>query len=194
MAPLPIIADTFRVAVNWNSDSGQIAENVMHIRGAGKSAAEVGAELNAAATQTMFAPMVTTAGANTATITPLDGSSATLEYELDLPPFIGTTDGDFLPACAVIFTLYTALRGRSYRGRLFLPFVGEAAVDDGALVTPSASDLVDPWATFVTTLIGDGFALVVASYKLALATDVTHVVPQNFLGTQRRRQTRLRFP
>ena len=166
----------------------------MHFRSSALSASEVGALIVASATETMFAPMVSTAGAATASITPLDGISATEEYGLEVPPFVGTTEGDWVPAASVIVSLYTTKRGRSYRGRIFLPFIGEAAISDGILETPSPPTLNDAWVDFLSAMLAGGAPIVVASYKLAVATNVNATITQSFLGTQRRRQTRLRFP
>lgn len=166
----------------------------MHFRSSALSASEVGALLVASATESMFAPMVSTAGAATASITPLDGISATEEYGLEVPPFVGGTTGDWVPAASVIVSLYTTKRGRSYRGRIFLPFIGEAAISDGILETPSPSTLNDAWVDFLSAMLAGGAPIVVASYKLAVATNVNATITQSFLGTQRRRQTRLRFP
>lgn len=64
-------------------------------------------------------------------------SSPGIEYVTGLP-IAGTATGDTLPAnCAVEVILYTDLRGKSYRGRIFSPGVPETAIT-GSLLSAAA--------------------------------------------------------
>ena len=90
--------------------------------------------------------------------------------------------------------LHTAKRGRSYRGRIYLPFITESSLSDGSLTGTIASDLQEIWEDFMEGLVTLGVPLVVASYKHATAELVTGTSCLAAVGTQRRRQSRVRYP
>jgi hypothetical protein len=125
-------------------------------------------------------------------ITPLDGVSATYVYVPATPSHwaAGATSGDNLPQVAAIVKLQTALRGRSHRGRVFLPFVAEGKVANGVLASGNVTNVQSGWSSFVSSLSGGGFTLVVASYTVGHKFDVTSVVAESLAATQRRRQPR----
>ena len=192
LVPLPVITDTFRVALNWTNGS-RTAENVMHFRGPGDAAALMG-DLDSHVTREMWNATNQDTIWNTASITPLDGSSATSEF-----PFGGASNanrgiqtGQPIPQSAAIVKLTTALRGRSFRGRLYLPDVAENIQDAGELLDTMVSTWQSAWDDFLADMSGAGFPLVVASYTLASAEDVTSVLCESQTGTQRRRQSRNR--
>jgi hypothetical protein len=90
--------------------------------------------------------------------------------------------------------LQTGLRGRSFRGRVYRPFAAEETCSDGFLDPANVLLLQTAWENFIASLAADAYSdtLVVASYKLATKDPVVNVVAEHALGTQRRRQTRLR--
>jgi len=125
-------------------------------------------------------------------ITKLDGVSATQTFTGG--NWIGgSASGDMIPQVARLIKLQTGFRGRSRRGRVFLPFVAESAQNGGNMIGDSAGPLVTTaWNTWRGDLIADGFNLVVASYKLEDAEDVTVCTAETPTATQRRRQSRNR--
>jgi hypothetical protein len=93
-----------------------------------------------------------------------------------LPEFIGSgpaqggtqAAGKHLPPqIALVITLRTANVGKSYRGRCFVPFFGDSALDAGGTATAAASTAAK---SFVDTLNSGvdttGYDLAVASRKL----------------------------
>ena len=195
MTPLPVIAGVFRVAFNWANDApGQIAENVMHFRSPTLTAAGVGAALIESVVRDQWTPVVHTSGVNTLVITKLDGSSATFDQSISTINFTGLGGTEWIPAVAPIVSFATGLRGRSYRGRIYLPFCDEAAVADGQLVGTIASDLQTAWEEFGAACYSNGLTHVVASYVHATAAEVQSYACQAAVGTMRRRQTRVRYP
>jgi len=104
----------------------------------------------------------------------------------------GQASGDFVPNTASIVTLRTDSRGRSHRGRVYLGPVGEAAIDDGVLAAGVATSIQDGWEAFIGQMTAAEFPLHVASYTLEESNSVQSVTAQPVLGTQRRRQSRLR--
>lgn len=192
MAPLPVIANTYRCALNWAAGS-QIAENVIHVREAASSSSAVFAALQAAFVGNQWKSASATAFIESITITPLDGSSVTQTFATTVGTVVGGTSGNWAPNVAVIAQLQTAKRGRSYRGRVFVPFTADSAQVDGQVVGATASAMETAWNTFVGSLFG-GTGLVVASYKHSTAEAVTNVQVGIGCATQRRRQTRVRYP
>ena len=88
----------------------------------------------------------------------------------------------------------TAHRGRSHRGRIFLPFIAEDVSTKGVLTGSVAAATTTAWNTFQAALEahGGGWQVDVASYKLATSEIVTNFICESMLAVQRRRQERLR--
>lgn len=197
MAPLPVIADTYRVSFEWAAGQ-QSAANVMHFRTASSGATpeEVWDCIDANVTANMWASCSTGSVIQEVRVTPLDGSSATQAFGTGSgAKWQGQTSGDFVPAGAAIIKLSTAKRGRSFRGRVFLPFLAEAAFVNGLLELGPLGLAQTAWEDFANDIIADPttpMALVVASYKLAESNQVLNLLAENVAGTQRRRQGRLR--
>lgn len=197
MPALPIIADTYRCALNWKDATGQTATNVIHIRTAtsGHTASQVMAGLDSSVIANMWLPVVNTAVVDNVAITPLDGVSATQVFHPATPAhWTGGNPPDFSPASSAIITLRTIHRGRSKRGRVFLPFASENIISAGNLNSTTAGNVTTAWNTFETNLAAAAVpeGLVVASYKLASAEDIFTLACETVLATQRRRQGRLR--
>ena len=152
MAPLPVISDTYRVALNW-SNTTSLAQ----------------------------------------AITPLDGTS--VSFPVTPTPGVKyhgvASTGDMEPQCANIVKFLTAKRGRSFRGRVYLPFVAESAMSNGKLTGATVTAGQAAWVTFVNGMATDGFPLVVASYLTATAQEIISTLYESFTATQSRRQKRL---
>jgi len=190
--PLPVIADVFRCAFEWEHvGTNQSAVNVMHFSGPGKTAANVQTALLAHVDARMFAPVRNSCDVKNATITPLDGSTASLVTGPMAGWVGGATTGDTIPGTSAVVSLRSALRGRSNRGRVFLPFISESAQADGLLVGGYITDLLAGWGAFATAMAAAGIALGIASYKNANWHQATTVLIDTRCGTQRRRQERV---
>ena len=122
----------------------------------------------------------------------LDGSSSTTSFIPSGWSLAGSNVGDSVPAqVAMIFTLRTALGGRSHRGRIYVAGLPAGAVETDSTQWKASgmSDFQDMADAF-TTALGpgpNGCELVVASYTLASAASVTSSVARRYFGTQRRR-------
>jgi hypothetical protein len=192
--PLPVIADCFRVAVDWQDVSGTSplsATNVMHILGPGATALQVLLALNSEAVPDMFDSQCLSTQASQFTVLPLDGSSVAAVGNPNAL-WKGNRSSTPLPSTAALLKLTTAKRGRSYRGRLFLPFVAESRADGGLL--PAALSQTAAWVLFSNNLHAYAplLSLAVASYRHATAEAVTNLAVELALATQRRRQSRVR--
>jgi hypothetical protein len=201
---LPVIEGVFQAVIFWESTDGQTARNVLYFRNTlGGGMADLAGFLDSEATANMFHTMSDSASAPEVRIQPLDGESS--QQSFPLTTWAGTEPGDYIPAGSCVLTLYTGLTGKSRRGRIYLPFANEGAQTDGHWIG-DADTVVEPaWNAFVSAMQDNDWSLVVASLILfhtdhgvptdpsvPFATDVTQVKQQHFLGTQRRRQSRLR--
>jgi hypothetical protein len=190
---LPVIANVYRVAFEWSHDDylGH-ATNVMHFRKAASTASALFTSLDANVTHGMWQMQDTHAHINQVAITPLSaGGAATQTFLTAGSEWSGpTTSHDMSPQTCAIVKLNTALRGRSYRGRVYLPWVCDIYNTNGALDGGAVSNAQTEWDEFFTDMTADGFALVVASYKHATAENVTTLIVESRTATQRKRQIR----
>lgn len=192
MPALPVIADVYRVALNW-TDSGQSAVNVMHILRSGATASVIAASVDANVTTAMWGTVVNGASVNHLVVTPLDGAGAS--YTLNTTGAKWTGSGgvaDPCVQCAVMIKLSTTLRGRSNRGRLYLPFTSEAVSGGGVIAAGTQTTVQNAWNAFLTAMVAAGSQPVVASYLHATQHPVSAYTVELAMGTQRRRQSRLR--
>lgn len=194
VAPLPVISDVYRCAINWsNTTSLAQATNVIHIRKSGSNPADIFADLDAHFAAAMWqAQAIDTIIANIV-ITPLDGTS--VSFPVVPTPGVKyhgvASTGDMSPQTANIVKFLTAKRGRSYRGRLYLPFPAESATSNGKLTGATVTAGQAAWVTFVNAMNTAGSQIVVASYVHATAENVIATLYESFTATQRRRQKRL---
>lgn len=213
MPPLPVISGVHRVAFNWRvSATGPFATNVMHFKGASTDTLALKNALDANVTTAMWAGCGTTTNVYQLQITPLDGSSATVIYAVSGAKWAGSVVGTAIePAPSVIVALKTATRGRRSRGRVFIPFPDETSVNNGSFSGTIATNQ-SAWDTFRTAMNTSLYPMVVASYghgyhktggkgqpivytPVTWAPDsypVTSCTVESVLGTQRKRQSRLR--
>jgi hypothetical protein len=149
-------------------------------------------DLNTNVAVAMWDWVSTGAHVDTVAITPLDGTTATSTFTTGAPAkWTGQASGNApIPQQAGIIKLSTPLRGRSFSGRIFIPFVDESETSGGTLADVAAVNTA--WTTFATAMVTAGWALSVASYKLALSTTVTNLLAESKSATQRRRMDRLR--
>jgi len=198
--PLPVIANTVRVAVRGTCPSGQRWVNVLHCRTTTTppTALEIGS-LDGQVSKLYLGPGFTGGSQllgscpaavtlDDITYTPLDGTSASIVYAKTGVGTGGATDS--LPsqsAAGVKFN--TGLRGRSKRGRVYLPPFVEGASDlAGRIPAATVNSILAQWDGFRLALPPLNWNHVVASYKLILATSVTtYGVDRNYHVQRRRR-------
>lgn len=192
MPPLPIIADIIRVGFHWQHTNGQSAYNVMHFDIGAMSITSFEALINTNWSANMILEVSSAAKIDRLDITPLNGTGATQQFAETNARWSGGSTDAIIPAAAQVISLRTGLRGRSNRGRIYLPFMVESNFSAGSVSGASNATIQTAWNTFVTGMNTGGAPLVVASYLNANAHDVTQVIVEFIVGTQRRRQSRLR--
>jgi hypothetical protein len=164
----------------------------MHFSAPGKTATDVYNALNANVTTAMWDQTLTTIGIQEVDITKLDGSSATQSFATGLAAKWSGAQGaqDIIPQVCALVKFTTSLRGRSHRGRIFLPAPGESVCSNGLLNLANQSAMQLDWDTWLTNMTTAGVTPVVASYKLDTAQAIISLVVERDLATQRRRQPR----
>jgi hypothetical protein len=185
--PLPILVGTHRVAVTRQPGNQSSSTNVK---------------------PAMFAPVMAALSSVEVVATELDGASPTVAQAFVGGNWLGAGAGDPHFAPSIILTLKTAERGRRRTGRIFLGSISEDATNNGRVADAIITPLQAAWTTFLADATSAGIPLHVASYghvndPTAVPPDpyptfapaslaVTSVTVQSVLGTQRRRQSRLR--
>lgn len=196
MSPLPVIDNCFRIALTGGQYMGVRPVNVFHVLTATANVPDIGASiLEAAEAPNMMAGRPESAKPIDMDITPLDGTSASVNFSVPSDSFTtGTGDGQCVPEAAAVVSFHTMLRGPAHRGRLFNGPLVESAVANGKVEAPFPADMLNGWLQFMDLLAATdpAIGLCVASYKLAEATLVSSVSVSVDVATQRRRllQTR----
>jgi hypothetical protein len=194
---LPVIPGHF--LVSYQSTIGESAvDNVFCIDGApGDTAATVAGAVRNAWNSASSLQSIQTGNVKyqQAVVTPLDGTG--LSSSLVLTPTQGLAAGNAIGVhTCFVYTLQTAFRGRSGRGRLYLGGLAASAVQsDGtrwssSTVTSAAACM----SNFLASLVAGSRALEVLSRKNASALPVVTTRANSYLGTQRRRSEREEKP
>lgn len=127
------------------------------------------------------------------TATDLGDSSAPIgTFNGGHTPGSGSLAGPAPMNVAMVVTLKTAKRGKSYTGRIYVPgLTSNNIASNGMQWSDSAVEAiqqgVEDYKEQVDPDVGDDGKLVVASPKLGTYEDVTIVQARKYLGTQRRR-------
>lgn len=193
MAPLPVIPTVVQTVLHWTGASGATAENVMHFELGSSSIDSFYSALDGNVTASMWNPVATAFSVSSVSMTKLDGVSATITKNTSSPAkWSGAAAGDWIPQAAALVSLRTSRRGRSYRGRIYLPFVAESDQSNGTISGSALSGMQSAWDAFRAAMSSAGFDLGVLSVKTVtfLAATTSNCEPQ--LATQRRRMGRLR--
>jgi hypothetical protein len=192
MPTLPVIADTFRITLNYSSFEGVTPRNVFHVGNPLLDVTALAGVLNDNWVTNMAAPLRADYNPVTFDILPLDGTTPTSNHTFLGPDDFCNGGGDPVPEAAFVLSLKTAQRGPRGRGRLFIGPASEEDIENGKAVNTARDSCQEAWSTFAANILGDGAGLVVASYVHADKHVVTGVTVDSDLGTQRRRllQTR----
>lgn len=188
-----MIPGVVRVAFDWVTPAlTRHAANVMHFHSTDEDLASLITALDANVTANMWGHTRNDTGIVKYTLTPLDGLSGSVEHATSGTKWFGTLTGgiDIVPQASALIKLTTALRGRRFRGRVFLPWPAEVAVTSGTLNSSNQSTMQSAWNTFRSAMAAAGKDLLVASYKEPAGVNVTATTVESLLATQRRRQPR----
>jgi hypothetical protein len=178
---------------NWES-STQTAKNVMHLNTLSGDPDDIFEALEAAIGNQMWATCSNEASVTSVDLSRVEPDALVHHYDVTDASWLPDSSGEFMPQVAALIQLRTNHGGRSGRGRVFLPFMREAAQDAGFLAGSLASTLTDEWQDFHDRLIAGGTVLnlAVASYVDEASYNVATCTGAATTATQRRRQARNR--
>lgn len=188
--PLPVIADHARVVWNWISDLGTSpsANNVMHVHAPGMTTLDIFNAITANWNQDLIAPVYSTGIVESFDITLLDGSPDADQFPTGSGvDYTGSGGTQAIVQGCTLIKLGTGGGGRSGRGRLYLPWIGEQSQDSGIVDPSTVTATTAAWVAFANDLIADDLTLAVASYTHSTARDVVVVNCEPTIATQRRR-------
>jgi len=195
MAPLPVISNTVRCALNWNAVNGVTPINVLHLFTATTDEEEIGTALGEALElrPECFGLLMANHLLQSITVTRLDGTSAAQVIPMTGITVQGQGGGNQVPAVAAVISFHTAQRGPRGRGRLYIGPMGEADIDGGLVAAGPRTDAVTAWTGLQNDLqAGPLLAdIVVASYVHAEQNVVSSFSMRPQCGTMRRRQDQL---
>jgi len=193
MTPLPVIPGVIRAAFRWTSPNfTRAAVNVMHFREASEDIDALWASIDANVTAAMWNQTHSNNAIVDVTFTTLNGISGSVVKTTGSPSKWkgNNTPGDVTAQVAALIKVSTASRGRSYRGRVYLPWVLESENDSGTYNSTARTAQTTAWNTFRTAMAAANHELGIASYKLAQFAPATQCTAEILLATQRLRQPR----
>ncbi len=198
--PLPVISNTVRAAVSGLQGNGKPWTNVWHIQwtGAGSPSPTNITTMDGIFDDFYAGPaagggnywcsrMCLGGSLQQIVYTLLDGTSPsiTVSHVLAATGGAGCAPGEV----AAVLTLRSATRGRSYRGRVYLPGVDKALLNnDGTFTAALVANATLQAAAVNAALVAATWRIVVASYRLQLATPVTQFTMNGQADVQRRRK------
>ena len=161
-----------------------------------QSSANLGTDLLASLTANMWRTVASTASIQQILITPLDGISSTYSVPITIgnANISGAGSGEAIPQGATVVTVVPGQRGKQWRNRTYVPFVGETEQNAGTLSTTSVATMQAAWTTFGSAMTTAGWTpQVVAPSEPAPdgnAISFQNYTVRPYLKTQRRRARR----
>lgn len=197
---LPVIAGVYRQTILWGGSHGIVPRNVLNYHSASGDVLAVGASIAAAfesvgASTNLWNPCSDGQTATSFSLLPLDGVTASVDRPFTHAQAGQTaTGGDFIPEACYVLSLKTGFRGPQGRGRVYIGPIGEQTQANGLVDATRATNVLTAWGTLITARAAQtpAVTLVVASYKHAVAHNVTSLRVDTVIGTQRRRLNQLR--
>jgi hypothetical protein len=196
MPGLPVIADCFRVTINWQELNGVTPRNVLHVSSTSSNVDDIADSFDLAVKNSLpshnpWECMSSSRVAPTFDILPLDGTSVSSTHTFTETP-VGIGGGQEVYQAAAVVSLQTARRGPRGRGRQFIGPCCEDTINSGH--NGDVSGMQDGWDFLLDQLVIQDpiLQLVVASYKHADMNVVTAARVDSILGTMRRRQNQIR--
>jgi hypothetical protein len=190
-----VVPGAWLCRVRWTRNAVFLAENQFGVSAAGHTLNQADTNGIAGAYAAAFASTLGSVNGLSSKWSPvsmsvLDITTATGPEFLSAVGGVGSSGGDDLPPqCAIVTKFTTALRGRRYRGRNFIPGIPESAQDGGVLSTFLVAQVESFWADFQTNLAAYASAIQmgVISRKFKLFTPITGFTTTQKVFTQRRR-------
>jgi hypothetical protein len=123
--------------------------------------------------------------------TKLDGSAASLDHLSDSNvKWTGQASGELILQGANVVSVKTGFRGRSRRGRIYLPWVAEDVQSNGTLQSASVTAAQTAWTAFFADMVTAGWTPHVVSPLHGDSVAAVAYTVRSLLRTQRRRVRR----
>ncbi len=130
------------------------------------------------------------------------GSTVATRQAADTPsaPIVGSHSVNLLPTfCSLVQTLRTATSGRSFRGRMYLPYTSDALETNGQAPANTCTTTATATRDLLQALqdadySGDGITAqqpVVASFTKGVTTPITSVFVDSLVDVQHRREDKI---
>lgn len=184
----PYIVGAMRIDVRYTLSSGQAVQNVLHAvlpedfdpSGAAGDIASIW--------QTEIMPFLTN-NVLLAEVQVTDYSEAGGETGAVSAAVVGgSASAPLPPNCAIALSWRTGRSGRSFRGRTYLPGIGEDKVSGGGVIDSGFVAALNGAGTdLLVALSGAGYPLIVASRLLGTGEIISSCIVDNIVDTQRRR-------
>lgn len=182
---------------NWD---GEICENVLHYQSQAGATQDAIVELGAWLVtwfDTHLQPNISEhLSLTNIKLTDLSSENGVaFDYAIGLP-LQGGAQGDSLPNnCALVFSKRTMFRGRSYRGRIYMPGLCEAFVAGNSVISAARGPILDAWQELLApNTVLETWTLVVVSRihngverASAVVTYVSNITTDWGIDSQRRR-------
>lgn len=187
--PLPVITDGYYCAYQFVLDDAQSAETTFSVTAPSTTAADVAADIRDAWASSIKNAQVPETNLAKVSVTPLDGVSTATVLPVNV---VGTNSNTALTdQIACVVTLRTGVAGRSNRGRMYWPGLGDDALSGdgytfGTSFLAGFQSAVDDWHDAMTAT---GETLGVLSRVLSSFREVTSLEARRPIATQRRRLT-----
>lgn len=203
MASLPVIPGAVKVTLVWSLVGQASATTSFGITTSLTDMSAIFTAVDSHIAQGMWGALTGLASVTQVELFRYDGVTPTFIQAVSGAKYTGGAGAadDALIAPAVLVSLRTASRGPNARGRIFLPFVSEQTTGNGSIVPADVPALQAAWDAFRTGMSGGGTPMAVISLstnttvsppRSPTARSVVSLTVEGHLGTQRRRQTRLR--
>lgn len=192
--PLPIVANLYLARLVWaNAGAPRHAINDLyfHDDAGGHTGTDVYNAMAANVTHNMWLTCQSGSSIIQVVTTKLDGSAASETHTTGGgSTWSGDATGDTILQAATVVTLRTGFRGKSFRGRIYLPFVGDQVLSDGIFTSGTITAMQTAWETFRAAMKTAGFPIHVCSRLHSSSVETSSETVQPNCKTQRRRVRR----
>jgi hypothetical protein len=192
--PLPVVANLYLCKLHWNvtgAPRAMVNDLFLHDDAGGHTGNDVYNAIDAAVTRTLWQNVNSSAVVDKVVTTKLDGSAASIDHSTGSPiKWTGAGGTDMILQGSQVVTLRTGFRGRSRRGRIYLPAIAEDTQVSGVIDATRTATCQGAWDTFRAALKTAGYPIHVCSRLHNDSIEIVSCTVQPFLKTQRRRARR----
>jgi hypothetical protein len=192
--PLPTVSDLYLVRLVWgNASAPRAASNDLYFKdqAGGHTGTDVYNAIDAHWARNMIYVCSANSSIDKIVTTKLDGSAASVDHITGSGvKWTGLGNAELILQGAAVVTIKTGFRGRSRRGRIYLPWITEDFQSEGVLQTAGVAAMQTAWGTFLSDMVTAGYPLHVCSKLHNDSVQAASITCRPYLKTQRRRSRR----